>query len=95
MKSKKPWEAQPSSLHTYAVVWVNSMSDWYRGKLDAYGEDMAHAFSTRYRDEVAALQACAKLCDYGETMRVIEIPPGETLDYDGTIVAEVRRGRLG
>jgi hypothetical protein len=32
--------------------------------------------------------------DNGDWWRVVEIPPGEDLDYDGTVVAEIKTGRL-
>lgn len=47
-----------------------------------------------YYTERAALSAIAHCSERDERWRIIEIPAGETLDYDGAVVAELERGRL-
>lgn len=48
----------------------------------------------RFGTKKKALLKAAQACGESETWRVVEIPPGEPLDYDGHVVAEVTIERL-
>lgn len=48
----------------------------------------------RFKSKKRALMAAARACGECETWRVVEIPPGEPLDYDGHVVGEVTIERL-
>lgn len=60
----------------------------------ARGNHHKGATGIRFRSKKAALLAAARACGECETWRVVEIPPGEPLDYDGHVVAEVTIERL-
>lgn len=49
----------------------------------------------RFRSLGRALRAAASACGECEEWRVVEIPPGEPLDYDGYVVGKVGIERFG
>lgn len=61
----------------------------------AAGNHVKGVTGIRFRSLHKALQAAAKACGECEAWRVVEIPPGEPLDYDGVCVGEVMWERIG
>lgn len=55
---------------------------------------LGRIWHTPMPSERAACVAAARMCERHGSAVVIEIPPGEGDDFDGTIVFECRRGRL-
>jgi len=55
----------------------------------ARGNHWKGATGIRFRSIGRALMAAARVCQDGEEWRVVELLPGEPLDYDGIVVGRV------
>jgi hypothetical protein len=61
----------------------------------AAGNHVLGVTGIRFQSIRSALLAAAQACGECEEWRVVEIPPGEPLDYDGCVVAKVEIERFG
>jgi hypothetical protein len=79
--------AEDTSYWGYEVIQVRKGGA-------AAGNHLPGITGIRFKSKKNAVIAAARACGPNETWRVVEIPPGEPLDYDGHVVAEVTIGRL-